>query len=186
MSVTDGQPAQMRRRRGRADPRKGAEFLECTIVLLPMLCMILVLMDISWAVFVKSTIEYAVRTGLRYGITVTGTQAGGTCLTALVKARVQQNSLGLLSGSVGLAHIKVNYYLPSGTTAAPTDVSAQTDGNKPLNIMQVSVQNYFLAALAPRVFNWRTTSDDASDKIYVASADLIESSRDVPCIGVAP
>lgn len=162
--------------------------IEFTLVFLPMLAMILVLIDISWAVFAKSTLEYAVRTGVRTGITITRTQAmaAGGCLTELVKAKVQANSLGLLAGSSGLSKIKVNYFLPSGTSSAPTDVSDQSDGNKPLNIMQVSIQGFALRSLAPRIWNWRQPADVSSSAIYAASADLIEPSRDVPCIGSAP
>jgi len=183
-------PTQNRKMSQRAHRRRGAEMLEFTLTLLPMLAMIFVLLDVSWGVFVKSTLQYAVRAGVRRGITITGTQAtaGGACLTEIVKGVVQTNSLGLLRGTTGLAAIKVNYLKPPppGSTAAATDVSTQANGNQPLNIMQVSVQNFALAALAPRVFSWREAPDKASTIINAASADLIEPSRDVPCIGVAP
>jgi hypothetical protein len=125
---------------------------------------------------------------LRVGITTTGTQAtaAGVCLTDIVKSTVQSNSMGLLGGTAGLGKIKVNYYLPSGTGAAPTDVSGQADGNKPLNIIQVSIQGFTLAALTPRIWSWRQSADAAPSSIYAAAADLIEASRDVPCIGTAP
>ena len=181
-------PATKTGRGSRTNPRRGAELLEFTFVFLPMLAMILVLVDVSWAVFAKSTLEYAVRTGVRTGITITGTQASaaGGCLTDIVKTKVQASALGLLAGSSGLSKIKVNYYLPSGTSAAATDVSTQSDGNKPLNIMQVSIQGFTLRALTPRIWSWKQSADVSASAIYAASADLIEASRDVPCIGTAP
>lgn len=162
--------------------------IEFTLVFLPLLTMILVLLDISWAVFAKSTLEYAVRNGVRTGITITGAQAtaAGGCLTDIVKAKVQSSALGMLPGASGLGKIKVHYFLPSGTSAAPTDVSTQSDGNKPLNIMQVSIEGFSLRALTPRIWSWKQSADVSSSAIYAASADLIEASRDVPCIGVAP
>ncbi len=170
--------------------RRGAEMLEFTLTLLPMLAMIFVLLDVAWAVFVKSTLQYAVRAGVRREVTITGTQAtaGGACLTEIVKGVVQANSMGLLRGTTGLAAIKVNYLKPPapGSTAAAVDVSTQTNGNQPLNIMQVSVQNFSLAALAPRIYSWHSAPDKAATIINAASADMIEPSRDVPCIGVAP
>jgi Flp pilus assembly protein TadG len=45
--------------------RKGAEMIEFTLALLPLLMMIFVLMDASWGMFAKSTLAYAVRSGLR-------------------------------------------------------------------------------------------------------------------------
>ena len=163
--------------------------LEFTLTLLPMLIIIFTMLDVAWAIFSKGTLEYAVRTGVRKGVTITGTQAtaAGGCLTDMVKSHVQANSLGLLRGSSGLAKIKVNYLQPPppGSTAAATDVSTQSNGNQPLNIMQVSVQGFTLAALVPRIFGWKTI-DTSATTISIASADLIEPSRDVPCIGTAP
>jgi len=185
MSRNNNQPG-----RRRASRRKGAEMLEFTLTFLPMIIMVFVLLDVAWSIFVKSTMQYAVRAGVRKGITITGTQAtaAGTCVTEIVKATVQANSLGFLKGSSGLAKIKVNYLQPPapGSTAAATDVSGQTNGNQPLNIMQVSVQSYSLKALVPRIFGWKQAVDNAPTIISAASADLIEPSRDSPCIGTAP
>ena len=61
-------PATQANSRRRTNSRKGAEIMEFTLVLLPLLAMIMVLMDISWAVFVKATLQGAVRNGVRYGI----------------------------------------------------------------------------------------------------------------------
>lgn len=176
----------------RKDRRKGAEMLEFTFVFLPMLCMILVFLDIAWAIFAKSTLNYAVRAGLRYGITITGTQAtaANSDLAAMTKARVQQNAVGLLAGSSGLSKIKIHFYSPpaTGTNAAPTQVDASSDANKPLNIMQVSVEGFSLSPLAPRIFGWRDRSapDKAASAIAATSYDMIEPSRDVPPKGTVP
>src|SRR5688572_12656296 len=105
------------------DYRKGAELLEFTLVLLPLLAVLFVLLDISWAIFSKSTLQRAVRMGVRHGVTITSAQAAnGMCLTQIVKATVQQNALGLLGGTSGLSKIKVNYLAPppANSTAAAT------------------------------------------------------------------
>ena len=176
------------RKRNQAKNRKGAELLEFTFALLPLLMMIFLLLDASWAIFVKSTFAYAVRAGVRQGITITGTQAAGTDLTTMIKAIVQQNSLGLLNGAAGLAKIKVNYFQPPapGSNAAALDVSTQANGNNPLNILQVSVQGYSLGGLVPRLFGLRAAPDESSSNIVAVAADLIEPSRDPPAIGTAP
>jgi Flp pilus assembly protein TadG len=152
--------------------------------------MLFMLLDVSWAVFVKSTLQYAVRSGVRYGITVTGTEAtaANSNLTAMVKAVVQKSALGLLSGSTGLSKIKVNYLQPPdpGSTAAATDVSTQAYGNTPGNIMQVSIQGFTLLPLAPRIFSWKEAPDGSATVIGAVAADLIEPSQDLPPIGSAP
>ena len=177
-------------RRSRRQRTRGAELLEFTLVFLPMIAMTGVLLDIAWAVFVKATLQFAVRDAVRYGITITGTQAtaAGSDLTSMVKATVQAKSLGLLQGSTGLAKIKVHYFQPPapGSSAAAVDVSSQANGNTPLYIMQVSVEGFSLAALVPRIFSWRETPDKAPTIINAVAADLIEPSRDVPPIGAAP
>jgi hypothetical protein len=113
--------------------------------------------------------------------------SGGACLTDTVKGVVQQNAMGLLNGSSGIALIKVHYLQPPdvNSSAQATDVSTQADGNSSGNIMEVSVQGYSLAPLLPRIF-WKQNPDKAPLTISVSSADLIEPSRTPPCIGTAP
>jgi len=178
-------------RRPRAARSRGAEPLEFTLVLLPLLAMTTVLLDASWAIFAKSTLQRAVRIGVRTGITLTASQMShGACLTDAVKSTVQTNALGLLAGSSGLGLIKVNYFQPPAvdSNSAATDVSANSDGDLPGNIMQVSVQNFSLIPLLPRIFNWKQKADNNPLVFSVYSADLIEpaSSTDRPCIGAAP
>ena len=164
--------------------------MEFTLTFLPFLMMTFVLLDIAWGVFVKSTLQYAVRAAVRSGITITGTQASaaGSDLTSMVKSIVQQKSLGILRGADGLSKIKVHYFQPpaEGSNASAVDVSAQASGNAPENIMQVSVEGYTLPALLPRIFGWRQAPDTAGTPIAVVSADIIEPSHDTPPIGVAP
>ncbi|MEO8594771.1 MAG: TadE/TadG family type IV pilus assembly protein [Candidatus Solibacter sp.] len=177
-------------RRKNSRLRRGAELLEFTLALLPFMAMVFVLLDASWAIFVKSTLAYAVRSAVRMGVTVTGTQAtaAGSNLTAMVKAEVQRKSLGLLAGTAGLAKIKVNYLQPPavGSTAAATDVSTASNGNKANNIMMVSIQGFSLGPLIPRLFGLQTPMDNAPTTIAAVAADIIEPSRDVPPIGTAP
>jgi Flp pilus assembly protein TadG len=164
-------------------------------VLLPFLAMVTALVDGSWAVFAKATLQRAVRLGVRTGVTLTSSQmAQGACLTGTVKGVVQANAMGLLgsgTGSSGYALIKVHYFQPpaASSNSAATDVSGNSDGDQPGNIMQVSVQNYSVVPLLPRIFNWKTAPDKNPLVIQgVYSADLIEpaSITDRPCIGTAP
>lgn len=177
------------RRAERARRRRGSELLEFSLVIVPLLAMMTVLLDTGWAIFAESTLQRAVRIGVRTGVTLTASQmSGGACLTDTVKGVVQSNSFGLLNGSSGLAKIKVNYFLPPApnSSSAATDVSTQADGDAPGNIMQVSVQGYSLHPLMPRVYGLRGV--DNSDLVIanVNSADIIEPSRNPPCIGTAP
>lgn len=180
------QTAQTKRKR---DRRSGAEFMEFTLVLLPLFAILFVLIDASWAIFAKSTLMYAVRTGVRNGITITGTQAttANETLTQMVKDTVQNNALGILRGTSGRAYIQVHYFAQdSSSSTGLTDVSTQSTGNAPGNLMQVSVDSFPLPGLVPRIYNWFTSADRSATSLNACSADQIEPSGDVPPIGVAP
>lgn len=169
--------------------QRGSELLEFTLVVLALLACLAVVIDIAWAIFAKSTLQRAVRVGVTTGITLTASQVStGACLTDTVKSTVQQNALGLLSSSAGLSSIKVNYFLPPApsSTGPVTDVSSQTNGNAPGNIMQVSVQNFSLLLLLPVMISWQTAANNRPLGLSVYSAGLIEPSQNLPCIGSAP
>lgn len=179
-----------RRRAARARRCKGSELLEFSLVVLPLLAMMTVLVDTAWAIFAESTLQRAVRIGVRTGVVLTGAQmVGSACLTDTVKGVVQTNAFGLLNGASGLAKIKVNYYLPPApsSASAATDVSAQASGDAPGNIMKVSVQGFSLNPLMPRIYGGRIPVDNSATVVAnVNSADIIEPSRNPPCIGTAP
>ena len=169
--------------------QRGSEVVEFALVILPLLAFVTVVLDVGWAIFAKSTLQRAVRIGVTTGITMTASQLQqGACLTDTVKGIVQQNSLGLLSGTSGLNAIKVNYLSPPApsSTAPMADVSTQTGGNSPGNIMQVSVQNFSLVPLLPRIVDWNSGADNAPMTMSVYSAGLIEPSQNLPCMGTAP
>ncbi len=169
--------------------RRGSEPIEFTLVLLPLLAILFVLVDASWAIFAKSTLMYAVRTGVRVGITITGTQAtaANETLTQMVKDTVQANAQGFLKGTTGRAYIQVHYFAQDSTSSTGlTDVSSQPNGNAPGNVMQVSVSNFPLPGLVPRIYSWLTKADTSATNLNAVSADRIEPSGDTPPIGVAP
>jgi Flp pilus assembly protein TadG len=163
--------------------------LEFGLALVPFLAMVGVLFDLSWAVFVKSSIQRAVRVAVEQGVSLSSTQlAPGACLTDTVKGVVQQNSFGMLNGTTGLVLIKVNYFQPpaSGSNGAVTDVSTQSDADTPGNIMQVSVQSLSLAPLMPRIFALNQAVDKTPTGVTVFAAGVIQLTQSQPCVGTAP
>jgi Flp pilus assembly protein TadG len=172
----------------RAGRRRGSEMLEFTFALLPLLAMSTVLLDIAWAVYAQASVQRAVRMACRVGITLTNSQmAHNATLTSTVKSAVQTNGFGFLNGTTGLAYIRVNYYLPPApsSSSAATDVSTQTNGNAPGNIMQVSVQGLPVNPLLPQIFSWKDAEYNIQH-ISAYAADVIEPSNDPPPIGTAP
>lgn len=177
-------------RRSRRRRTRGVELIEFTMTLFPLLAFVTWLVSTSWAFFTTSALQYAVKVGVRTGITLNKTTVGSSDLTTYVKSLVQQNSFGFLKDT---SLIHVHYYQPpaTGSTGAVTDVSTVTTGsqpgNYPGNIMVVSVDGYTLSPLMARIFGWNRI-DKSSTGISVSSADLIEQmdSTDIPPIGTAP
>ena len=181
-------PVDSVRRASHRRRRRGSELLEFSLVMLPLLSMMTVLIDTAYAIYAESSLQRAVRLGVRTGVTLTASQMGaGACLTDTVKNLVQDNAFGILHGA-GIGDVKVNYYLPPApNSAAPaTDVSTQPSGNAPGNIMKVSVQGVSLVPLMPRIFSDKLAIDNSPLVVNVNSADIIEPSRNPPCIGTAP
>ncbi len=144
----------------RAKPRsrkrqRGQEVIEMSLVLIPFLAAIFVFMDIAWGLWIKATLEQAVRVGVRYGITnqvpnplQTALCAGSTTLTDCIKQHVQYAAgasagasyplaNGLLGGSDG-AYITVTYYPATGGGGPITSGGAGVQ-NAGGNILVVSI-----------------------------------------------
>lgn len=118
--------------------------LEWALVILPTLGIITSFFDVSFALFSWTTLQNAVREGVRYAITFQ--TASGLGQDASIKQVVATNSMGLLSSSSTL--IQVNYFLPTAPNTAIA-VGASPAGNVPGNIVEVSVQAYPLKWLVP-------------------------------------
>lgn len=135
MNARTAQSPRRRRRSG------GNALVEWALVLLPTLGIITAFFDVSFALFSWSTLQNAVREGVRYAITFQTMTGLGQ--DASIKTTVATNSMGLLTSSSSL--INVNYYSPT----APTTAIAAPNGNDPGNIVTVSVQGYPLQWLVP-------------------------------------
>lgn len=123
----------------RAYKQRGSQVVEFGLVIVPFCAFIFLLMDLSWAIFVKGTMQYAVREGVRYAVTGRTMPAMGQ--DASIKTIVQQNAMGFLNGSAGAAEIFIRYYTP--------DTLVQTASNAGGNLVEVSVEGYSLTPLGP-------------------------------------
>lgn len=125
--------------------------LEFTLVLLPFLGLLFLLLDISWAVYTRSTLQYAVAQGVRYA--VTSQTISGLGQKDSIRTIVQQNAFGRLgkdSTAPAWSSIQVHFYLPDGT-----DVSNQVGGNGQQNgvypLVEVSVENFSQKTFMPTI-----------------------------------
>lgn len=156
----------MRNNRSR---RSGNTIIESALILLPMLTIMLAIVDFSMAAFVKSTMQLAVREGVRYAIT--SQTSGALGQDASIKGVVQQNAMGFLNGSTGASKISINYYNPK-TLALVTGVSSNRGGN----IVQVSMTGLTWNWIAPLQRAWPPLA------ISAFSSDIMEQ----PPNGISP
>lgn len=180
------------RRPARDDGCRGQQLIEFTLVLLPLLFLVFGLANIAWSIWVCSTLQSAVREGVRYGATNQAVPTGSDQTTEIKKV-VQTWAIGLLGGTSARSMIHIHYYQPPAptSTALPVDVSVPSlehpgQGNAGGNIMVVSVDNYPLPPLTPRLYNWSDKIDNSKQSITVSSADRIEPTRNPPPQGAAP
>jgi len=112
--------------------QRGSQVLEAGLVTVLMFGILFLLIDLSMLVFVKSTLQEAVKDGVRSG-TTSQLATGTSYLNDSIVNTVQSRSLGFLAGAAGACKITINYYDPY-TGALTTDSGG--------NILEVSVQNY--------------------------------------------
>jgi TadE-like protein len=122
--------------------RKGAEVVEFALIAIPLFAFLFLLIDVAWGVYARSTLQHAVREGVRYA--VTSRTADGLGHKASIAKVVADNALGFLSGG-DKNKIEVHFY----SAVTFEDVCHLPGANKGGNIVEVSVEGFSWLALAP-------------------------------------
>ena len=90
--------------------RRGSEILEIALISGPLFGLTFLLVDLSMAVFLRSTFQNAVRAGVRYAIT--GANTSGPCQDDSIKTVVKQQALGFLNNTAAASKIHVRWINP--------------------------------------------------------------------------
>jgi Flp pilus assembly protein TadG len=120
---------------------------------------LLLIFNAGWGVFVKATLQHAVAEGCRYAIT--GQTSGTNGQKASIVSIVQNQAMGLLSGSQA-GTISVTFYNP--------ETLAMTASNAQGNLVQVSVVGYQLTPWSHLLYSSSPIS------ITATATDIIEPS----------
>ena len=115
----------------------GHVMLESTMTLLPMFALLLGIIDVSIMTFRWSTLQNAVREGVRYAITFQ-TQSG-LGQSASIETVVEQNAFGFVHVADSPQHIFVDYLNPDLTVGS----------NTPGKVVRVTVKNVSFSWIAP-------------------------------------
>src|SRR5579859_7480700 len=151
----------------KAGPCRGSVLVESALSILPLLALLWGIFDIGFAIFVKNTMSFAVREGVRYA--VTSRTMAGLGHDASIKTTVKNYSLGLADALAanhdGMSAIGIKYYDPI-TLAEVTGTGSNAGGN----IVVVSANNLSWAWMIPLL------RDATPLHFSVASADIMEGS----------
>lgn len=151
----------------RCRARRGSVLVESALATLPLLALLWGIFDIGFAIFVKNTMSFAVRQGVRYAIT--SQTMSGLGHDASIKATVKRYSLGLADALSpdhdGMNRISITYYDPV-TLVEVTGAGSNAGGN----IVVVSANDLSWAWMIPLL------RDKTPLQFSVASADIMEGS----------
>ncbi len=133
--------------------------VEFTLTFLPFMGFMVVLLNMAWSIYTRSTLQFAVEQGVRYA--VTSQTSGALGQVASIQAVVQKMSYGRLSscGSPPTTltnpwcKIYVNWYQVDPKTGVATNVTSTVGGNGAVNgvlpLVEVSVQGQTDSLLLP-------------------------------------
>jgi hypothetical protein len=129
-----------------------------------MLLLTFLMLDLSMVIFVRTTMQEAVREGVRYAIT--GRNTPGPGQDDSIKAIVKAHALGFLNSTTAAATIHVQFVNPN---------SGGQGTNAPGQIVNVKIEGYKYSSLAPfQRLNFPVY-------VYASASDVIE-----PYSGAAP
>ena len=142
----------------------GQTIVESVFTLLPLLAIIFGVVDFGLMIFRWTTLQNAVREGVRYAVTFQTAQGLGQ--DASIEQQVQTYAMGFVHTSDSPQTIYVKYYNPDTLT------QITSGGNQPGNLVTVSVQNVSFGWIAPLAGNYslRTTTPLA---LNVSSSDIL-------------
>ena len=116
----------------RTKGQRGSQTIEGGLVCLILFGLILLVLDLSLSIFIKSTLTSAARDGVRFAVTGQ-LLPGDAYMNDSVTKVVQDSSMGFLAGPQNACLVSVTYFDPNGqATTAPV----------PGNVVQVRVQGY--------------------------------------------
>ena len=155
----------------RSTRQRGAVIVETALTIIPLFSFIFATLDISMAVTMQNTLQFAARQGVRYAVT-SQTLTAGTGHDASIKSVVVANTMGMMpflipsgGNSDPDSYITITYYNPS-TLALVTGANSNRGGN----ICKVTISGLRYSWMGP------LTRDSAALNLSSSSSDVMEAS----------
>lgn len=180
----------MRLKRRGSSARSGSALVEFTFAVVPFLALVTFLVNMAWNFYALANLQWAVRMGLRYGVTLTGTEAGSSNVTALIQNDIISKTL--IPG-FSKTYVNVSYYNPPDPAWTPYKSATPPPLSTPLagagaqggDLVVVSVKGYILNPLVPVLFTGGGAKGYQANgqPMGVTAADLFEPCSDCPLLG---
>jgi len=143
----------------------GQAIVENALTLIPLLTMIFGMTDFGLMIFRWTTLQNSVREGVRYAVTFQVDTSGSQATS--IEDQVTAYAFGLVKTSDSPQTIFVKYYNPT------TFAQVTTNGNKPGNVVQVSVQGVKFTWLSILNGTWWSTHSNAPLTLNVYASDVL-------------
>lgn len=162
---------------GRRHGQRGAEALVGALVMMMILPLMFMIVDIAWGIFIKVSLQHAVREGVRYAITSqTASDGSGGSLghLASIKSVTLKAAGGMMAGQEDKLTVK---FYDSGSSSLAEDLGSTR--NRGGNIVMVNIENYEYRPLIPvyKIGDLQKLEilEDPPIRITVHAADRMES-----------
>ncbi len=157
--------------------QRGAETLAGALVMMMILPLMFMIVDIGWGIFIKVSLQHAVREGVRYAITSqTASDGSGGSLghLASIKKVTLQAAGGLMNGQEDKLTVK---FYDAGSPTLTEDLGSSR--NRGGNIVMVNIEDYEYSPIIPvyKIGDLQKLEilEDPPIKITVHAADRMES-----------
>jgi Flp pilus assembly protein TadG len=167
------------RRRGES----GASLVEAALIILPFLALFMALFDFGMMIFLKNTMQFAVRQGCRYAITSQVMTGQGQL--ASIQSQVNTYSFGFLNylapgppktACSGTGCVTVSfYYQDLSTTPSTLTLVTGAGSNAQGNVVVVTAAGLAYTYMMPLSPTWWAGRTVTPLNISVSSADIMEA-----------
>ena len=166
----------------------GASLVEAALIILPFLALFMALFDFGMMIFLKNTMQFAVRQGCRYAITSQVLTGQGQ--VASIQSQVNTYSFGFLNylapgppktTCTGTGCVTVSFYFQDlGTTPSTLTLVTGAGSNAQGNVVVVTAAGLAYTYMMPLSPTWWSARTVTPLNISVSSADIMEAQPNGP------
>lgn len=158
----------------RGDPRSGNAFIEFGLVFVLMITLLIGMFEFIWVLYIRATLHNAVREGVRFAIT----GGDGAALDDSVKAVIERNSGGLITGTELDEYVSIEFFdadCPTGASCpAGGAASAGAAQARAGSIVKIAVNCFEVMPITSLIRRDPSTGQRVPFELTVTASDKME------------